>query len=183
MITRVKRRRRKLSAEQQAMFLNMLPHVRTTAEIAFRSVKAEAREEMVAEVIANAFTAYCRLVEADKESVAYPTPLAWYAVKQVRAGRRVGSKRNRHDISSVWRSVPTGWLSSGSITSLTPTENGRKSSSKTGRRGQPRRPSRGSIFRHGSYRCHVETGGSPNSSPAASPPATWLAPSGSQQAA
>ena len=35
-----------------------------------------------------------------KESVAYPTPLAQYAIRQVRDGRRVGGRQNAQDILS-----------------------------------------------------------------------------------
>ena len=41
----------------------------------------------VQEVIANCFRTYRRLVELDKKYVAYPTALARFAVKQVRAVR------------------------------------------------------------------------------------------------
>ena len=81
-------------------FLAMLPTIRAQARVAFRSAKAEAREDLVAEVIANAFAAFVRLVERGKEDVALPTPLAWYAIRQVRSGRRVGSKLNVRDVMS-----------------------------------------------------------------------------------
>ncbi len=51
-------------------------------------------------MVANAFVAFVRLAERDKVDLAYPTPLAQYAIRQVRAGRRVGSKLNVRDVSS-----------------------------------------------------------------------------------
>jgi hypothetical protein len=81
-------------------FLAILPAIRTQAKLAFRGVAPEAKEEFVAEVVANAFCAYQRLVERGKEDVAHPTPLAWYAIKQVRSGRRVGIKLNVRDVMS-----------------------------------------------------------------------------------
>ena len=61
---------------------------------------AEARQELAAEVVANAFSAYSRLVRQGKHDLAYPTPLAQYAIRHVRDGRRVGGRLNAHDIMS-----------------------------------------------------------------------------------
>jgi len=46
--------------------------------------------------------AYCRLVECNKAELAYPTVLAFYGVKQVLSGRRVGSRLNVKDASSPY---------------------------------------------------------------------------------
>jgi hypothetical protein len=81
-------------------FLEMLPVIRRYARIAFRDLNPEARAELVEESIANAFVAFRRLVEQGKAELAYATPLAMYAIKQVKAGRRVGSKLNIGDVSS-----------------------------------------------------------------------------------
>ena len=89
-------------------FLGMLPAISAQAKLAFRGPSAEAKEEFVAEVVANAFSAYVRLIERGKEDVALPTPLAWYAIRQVRSGRRVGSKLNVHDITSRYAQIAKG---------------------------------------------------------------------------
>ena len=81
-------------------FLAILPAIRAQANLAFRSENPEAKEECVAEVVANAFCAYQRLIERGKEDVALPTPLARYAIKQVRSGRRVGTKLSVRDVMS-----------------------------------------------------------------------------------
>jgi hypothetical protein len=86
----------------QGKFLAMLPLIREQAQHAFRNVRPEEREELIAEVIANAFCAYQRLVARGQEDIAYATPLAMYAIKQVRAGRRVGAKLNIRDVSSTY---------------------------------------------------------------------------------
>jgi hypothetical protein len=78
-------------------FLTMLPRIRRQASLAFRHRGAEAREELIQEVIANAYHAWVRLVRQGKEAVAFPTPLAQYAIHQVRVGRRVGSRLNSLD--------------------------------------------------------------------------------------
>ena len=83
-----------------ALFELMLPKIMQLARHAFRRFRKEQREEFVAEVIANAFVAFCRLVESNKADLAYPTVLAKFAIKQVRAGRNVGTKLNVRDVTS-----------------------------------------------------------------------------------
>lgn len=81
-------------------FLEMLPQIREQARMAFRFARFEVREDLITEVVANAFVAFVRLAERGKVDLAYPTPLAQYAIRQVRAGRRVGTKLNVRDVSS-----------------------------------------------------------------------------------
>jgi hypothetical protein len=52
--------------------------------------------------VANTYVAFARLVARGKEGVAYATPLARYAIAQYRAGRRVGSNLNLHDLTSPY---------------------------------------------------------------------------------
>ena len=82
------------------VFLRMLPVIQQSASIAFRHLKAEAREEAIQDVTANALVAFVRLVELGKADVAFPTVLARYGVSQFRSGRRVGTRLNVRDISS-----------------------------------------------------------------------------------
>ena len=89
-----------LTREQQAKFLAMLPLIVRQAKVAFRGKDSESREELTAEVVANAYVCFTRLVELGRESLAFGTPLGTYAVRQVRSGRRVGGKLNVRDISS-----------------------------------------------------------------------------------
>jgi hypothetical protein len=46
--------------------------------------------------------AYCRLEELGKASIAYSTPLAQYAIKQYRDGRRVGARLCVRDVLSPY---------------------------------------------------------------------------------
>ena len=85
-------------------FLQFLPTIREQAEYAFRRVPFEAREELVQEVVAMAYRMFHRLATRGKMNLAYPTPLAQFAIRNVRAGRRIGSRRNKHDVIS--RSFP-----------------------------------------------------------------------------
>lgn len=88
------------STDWHAEFLAMLPAIRRQARISFRSVPAEARDELVQEVVANCLVAYRRLVQLGKTDIAYPSALARFAVKQVRAGRRVAGRIAARDVLS-----------------------------------------------------------------------------------
>ena len=79
-------------------FLAMVPTIIQRAQFALRDGPGEPREDLVAEAVANCLVAYVRLVRRGKESVAYPTVLAMYAIRQIRVGRRVGKKINTHDV-------------------------------------------------------------------------------------
>lgn len=79
-------------------FLAMLPAIVRHARVLLPPLNPEARQNAIQEVIANATVAYARLAELGKEDVAYPTPLATFAVAQYRTGRRVGNRLNVHDV-------------------------------------------------------------------------------------
>ena len=82
------------------LFLQFIPAIKRHARMAFRNLRPQERAEAVAEVVANAFVAFRRLAERGKLDVAYPNPLARFAVAQVRAGRRVGNHLASHDVFS-----------------------------------------------------------------------------------
>jgi hypothetical protein len=85
---------------REERFLEMLPQIREQARHAFRNEQPERREDLLAEVIANCWVAFVRLMDRGLDDVIYPTPLVQYAIKQVRDGRRVGNKLNSKDVSS-----------------------------------------------------------------------------------
>jgi len=85
-----------------AGFLAMLPAIRRHLKVAFRGLDPEARDEAVQKGVCNALTAYVRLHERGKLAQAYPTPLAQYAVRQIRQGRKVGGNLNVRDVSSPY---------------------------------------------------------------------------------
>jgi hypothetical protein len=92
MIAQIKRRVSKSKSHAwHDRFLAMLPAIRRRAHITFRAADLELREELIQEVVANSFAAYARLVELGKEELAFPYPLARFAIGQVRAGRRLGN--------------------------------------------------------------------------------------------
>ena len=83
-----------------AAFLKMLPAIVRHANIAFRFMPAEPREEAVAEVTAMCWAAFSRLVERGKQEVASPTALSRYAVAQFRDGRRATGRQSPRDVMS-----------------------------------------------------------------------------------
>jgi hypothetical protein len=88
------------TSASHAEFLAMLPAIRRTAQISFRKVRPELRDELIEEVIANAFCGFARLVERDQVDRALPSPLARFAIAQVRVGRRVGNRLCVRDVMS-----------------------------------------------------------------------------------
>ena len=81
-------------------FMDLLPAITRQARRRLRGLTPAAREEALDEVVVLALVGYCRLVELDREHLAYASPLAGYAVAQYRAGRRVGLRRNTRDLLS-----------------------------------------------------------------------------------
>jgi len=94
----------------QDRFLSILPQIRKQARLAFRGESPELREELVTEVIANCFVAFVRLMDRGLDDVIYPTPLAQFSMKQVRSGRKVGSKLNVNDVSSEYAQRSMGFV-------------------------------------------------------------------------
>ena len=92
MIATVKRPKSKCKAAQHAAFLAMMPTIRRSAKIAFRKLPPELRHDLIEEVVANSYVAFARLVERGQADRASATPLARYAIAQIRVGRRVGSR-------------------------------------------------------------------------------------------
>ncbi|MCY2986984.1 MAG: hypothetical protein NTY19_03840 [Planctomycetota bacterium] len=102
MIARPKKKSPDSAASIRERFLALLPMIDEQARFAFRHEQNERRQELAAEVAANAFVAFVRLLERGLEAIIYPTPLAQYAIMQVRDGRRVGARLNIRDVSSEY---------------------------------------------------------------------------------
>ena len=100
MIASVRRFRPSKPSRHQRRFLAWLPLIQKQAGFAFRRQPRELRQELVAEVVVNAYVAFQRLVARRLPARAFPTPLARYAIRQVRAGRRAGIRLNVRDVSS-----------------------------------------------------------------------------------
>jgi len=101
MITTARNPRRKTSSRRwNDKFLQLLPAIREQAEYAFRRVPVDAREELVQETIATAYNLFVSLCRRGKTALVYATPLAKFAIRHVREGRRIGSRCNSRDITS-----------------------------------------------------------------------------------
>lgn len=85
-----------------AGFMALLPDIRRHILFAFRGLQADRREEAMQEALANALVAYIRLYELGKTAVAYASPLADYAVRQVCDGRQVACPLNSYEILSPY---------------------------------------------------------------------------------
>jgi hypothetical protein len=92
----------------QEGFLSLLPAIHNQVHFAFRKLPLAERHEAVHEGVCNALVAYQRLVQRGRQSLAYATPLARYAVRQVRDGRRVGTRQNINDVMSTHCQRPKG---------------------------------------------------------------------------
>jgi hypothetical protein len=99
-----------LERQYQEQFLEMLPLIRSRAIRTFRRLDPESREDLIEETIANAFCSFVSIVRRGKASTAYATPLANFAIRQVIAGRRVGSKSSVLDVTSPFAHSARGNL-------------------------------------------------------------------------
>jgi len=101
--------RTRTALELQSKFLELFPSLRRQARVAFRNEPPERRQDLVAEVLANCWVAYVRLMERGLDDRIFPTPLAQYAIRQVRAGRKTGSRLNVRDVSSEYAQRSRGF--------------------------------------------------------------------------
>jgi hypothetical protein len=92
-----------------ARFFEMLPAIRRQARISFRDLPRHTRPEAIDEVIANVLVAVARLAELGKLELAYPTPLARFAIQQVRDGRQVGCRHSVRDVMSRYAQQQKGF--------------------------------------------------------------------------
>ena len=88
------------TAARNRAFENLLPLIQRAAQIAFRRLPAQAREDAVLDVLAYAFVAYARLIERGRADCVFASPLARFGIAQVRSGRRVGVALNVQDVLS-----------------------------------------------------------------------------------
>ena len=87
------------STRSHDMFAELLPSMRAQARFAFRNLASHEREEAIQEVLALAFVMLANLVRAERKQFAYATPLVQFAIRQYRAGRRVGVPLNINDVT------------------------------------------------------------------------------------
>jgi hypothetical protein len=86
----------------------MLPSIQRCAAFPFRRLPRARRRELEQDVVANTNVAFARLAKRGLESIAYPTALAKFAVRQVLDGRQVGCRQNISDLSSPYCQAKKG---------------------------------------------------------------------------
>ena len=101
MITIAKLLHEDVKLHENEQFVAMLPWIRHQASRAFCRFRPERKEDLIQEVIANAYCAFVALDRRGKANVAYATPLASFAIRQVLAGRQIGTRPNRRDVLSA----------------------------------------------------------------------------------
>lgn len=79
----------------------VMPAVERQARITFRRLHQSDREEALQGTLTLAFAAYVDLVNKGKTDRAFPSTLATYAARQVKAGRIVGGHLNSRDALSA----------------------------------------------------------------------------------
>ncbi|MEO9590931.1 hypothetical protein [Rhodopirellula bahusiensis] len=89
--------------------MKLLPAIERHARCAFRVLDAEARDDAVAEVLANAVCAYQRLHERNELRRAFATTLAEFAIKSYWSGRRCGTSQCSHDVFSSQAKQKAGY--------------------------------------------------------------------------
>ncbi len=99
---------RSIEQQHHDRFLEMLPLISSQASVAFRRLRPEHKTELIQEVLANAYCAFVGLVRRGKADIAYATPLANYAIRQVLDGRQVGTKPNVNDVTSPYARAAHG---------------------------------------------------------------------------
>jgi DNA-directed RNA polymerase specialized sigma24 family protein len=82
----------------QEKFETILADLTSILNWHFRDLAPEAREEAVAEGVAQAWKNYIGLAARGAEATITAHMLAWYAVKSVRAGRRLGTGAAENDV-------------------------------------------------------------------------------------
>jgi hypothetical protein len=88
-------------ARLQAAFLALvLPKVLSHGRVYFRHLKAERKEECIAEMAALAWKWHLRLAERGKDAARFPTALATFAARAVRSGRRLAGMDRAKDALS-----------------------------------------------------------------------------------
>jgi hypothetical protein len=78
MITIAKPLHEDVKAQENHRFLEMLPRIRRQASVAFRQLRPDHKDELIQEVVANAYCAFVRLVVGSISSPPVPatsTPL------------------------------------------------------------------------------------------------------------
>jgi hypothetical protein len=82
-------------------FLSILPRIELHGQVYFRGLKCpHLKEDFIADMVALAWKWFVRLVEKGKDPLDFPSALATFAAKAVKAGRRVTGQERSKDVMS-----------------------------------------------------------------------------------
>src|SRR4051794_11798743 len=84
----------------QVHFFRALPRIRLHAQLQFRNLTPEAKDDAIAKAIGLAWKAYAREVEKGRDPDEYISAIAGYAVKQVKSDRDVTGQEKAKDALS-----------------------------------------------------------------------------------
>jgi hypothetical protein len=87
-------------ALQAAFLAAVLPKVVAHGRVYFRHLRAERKEEAVAEMVALAWRWHRRLAERGKDATRFPCALARFAARAVRSGRKLAGMDRARDVLS-----------------------------------------------------------------------------------
>src|SRR5262249_36265018 len=80
-------------------FLPLLPRVELHGRVYFRGLKCpDTRADRIAEMVALAWRWFLRLIELGKNPLEFPTAIADFAARAVKAGRRLCGKHKGKDV-------------------------------------------------------------------------------------
>ena len=91
---RLQTSKRTSRADWQAAFETKLPEIRQCLHQAFWRLERDARDEAIAEGVAHTLISFRRLHDQGRAANVTASNLAWFAAKQVRAGRTAVGRQN-----------------------------------------------------------------------------------------
>jgi hypothetical protein len=107
-----------LARLQETFLASVLPRVLAHGHCYFRHLRAERREEAVAEMVALTWRWHLRLAQRGKDATCFPTTIASFAARAVGSGRRLAGMDRAGDVLSPLaqrrRGVAVGPLPDGS---------------------------------------------------------------------
>ena len=89
------------AAALRAAFLSLLPRLERHGRIAFCALRADQREEALAEMLALAWTWFVRLAKRGRDATRFASMLATFAARAVKSGRRLCGQEKAHDVLSA----------------------------------------------------------------------------------
>jgi hypothetical protein len=80
-------------------FLRLVPRIELHGRVCFRGLKClDTREDCICEMLALAWRWFLRLIEQGKDPLEFPSAIAGFAARAVKAGRRLCGKHQGKDI-------------------------------------------------------------------------------------